>query len=318
MPLRDQDDFPLMAPSLWFEDRYRLHFFCALCGGPFARVARTDDIGEESRDQRNEPWTAVDLRANAQEGVGMDLAMASTAAGSEAGVRIDARSSKEHCVRPAYDGRYIKEEDMQWTRVLQALIHRTAQVHPVGGRELLEDNRDVYLTGRGRVLEDASWAVAHPSIEDDFMEEDEDDGEGVDPLEADEHHYRFHLYQEPDRLDRKHQISSIPFHEECWDIFIQTMHAAREARGLPLEPSPSSATLQNIWTSLANRIAVPSGGQLADLRAECIANGIADHPTTRLTAACIGGRGYREAQVCGDGKAWLHVDGLEVGDGAHE
>ncbi|KAI9884088.1 MAG: DNA-directed RNA polymerase I subunit rpa49 [Watsoniomyces obsoletus] len=304
-----------MAPSLWFEDRYRQHFFCALCGGPFARIARTDQTGDESQKPHNEPWSADELRANANKGVGMDLMMASNGIGDGVGVRIDARSSEERYVRPAYDGSLIGDEDIQWTRVLRALIHRHAQVHPLGGRELLTDNSDVYLTGSGRVLQEASWAVAHPSVEDEIMqeeeEEDDEEGEGVDLLDRDRNHCRFHLYQEPDRLNGKHQISSIPVHEECWIIFWQTVQLAQAARRLPVQPMPSPSMLQAIWSYWSNSIAVPSGGRLADLRAECIANGIAADLTTRLTPACMGRRGYREAQACGDGKTWLHVDGLE-------
>ena len=268
-----------MASLLWIEDRYRVHFLCALCGGPFTRVYRTN---------------------NAQQPESSTSACAA-----------EAELTGDYSFQGAYDGRLLSEEDVRWTRVMRALIHRNAQVHPHGGREQLEQGRDVYLTGRGKVLEDASWAIAHPSIEDD-LEDSDDEGAAAPPL--DEKYGRFHLYQEPDREDRKYQISSIPFHEECWDIFQEALRSARAARRFADSPSDSGVSYETIWSYWCDLIPnAGCGGGLSGLSTEDLANGNVDDPIIRLSMECMGRQGYQEAQACTDGKAWLHVDGLHVG-----
>ena len=292
-----------MASLLWNEDRYRVHFLCALCGGPFARVYRTNDARQpESGDARN------------QLGQGeLEETQRSVSTSNRVDPLTETELTGDYPFRGAYDGHLLSEEDVRWTRVMRALIHRNAQVHPHGGREQLEQGRDVYLTGRGKVLEDASWATAHPSIEDD-LEDSDDEGAAGPPL--DEIYGRFHLYQEPDREDRKCQISSIPFHEECWDIFQEALRSARAARRFvdsPFDSGVSHETIWSYWCDLIPNAGGGGGGGLSNLSAEDLANGNVADPITRLSIGCMGCQGYREAQACTDGKAWLHVDGLHVG-----
>ena len=326
-----------MALSFWTEEKYRTHFFCALCGGPFARVYRTDEVPQRTRAPSVESCDEaghVDETYSVPQGWNRPLSADERYTGTETlvehelddgGIFGGPYGHSEHGLGQtawrAYDGRHISEEDMRWTRVIRALIHRSAQVHPDGGLEQLDDESDVYLTGRGRVLEDASWAIAHPPIEDEVDNDDNDDDTDLDNDDDDddddtvlalssERPYRFHLYQEPDRTDRKFRISSIPFHEECWYLFRKALRSSRATRGL--NDIRAGEDYETIWSYLCDLIPTAVTGRLSDLTSESLASGTAEDPITRLSIGCMGRMGYREAQRCSDGPSWLHLEGLHV------
>lgn len=313
-----------MASSFWTEDKYRIHFFCALCGGPFARVYRTDKIPDYRREESpasydgtydddntctvpkawNKRLSDDALRNNA-------LPLVENEPGeswsSENQVMRGSVGDSDEAWR-AYSGRHIHDEDMKWTKIMRALIHRHAQVHPEGGLEQLDNERDVYLTGRGRVLENGSWAVAYPSIVDE-LERDDDNGITL----GDRSPFRFHLYQEPDRTDRKFHISSIPFHEECCDILGEAVLSAQWERGLEITAIENVVSWERFWSYLCDMIPTAVTGGLSDLTSESLASGTAEDPIQRLSIGCMGRKGYREAQRCADGSFWRHIKGLHVG-----
>ncbi|KAI9824763.1 MAG: hypothetical protein M1832_001591 [Thelocarpon impressellum] len=311
-----------MASSFWTEEKYPIHFLCAFCGGPFARVHRTDETSRTPRAARfasrraqheadvthsipstaDYALSAEELRANATLTSSLNLD------GDVLEQPIDAsQTCVDREVRRAYDGRRISEDATRWTSVLRALIHRDAQVQPDGGLDQLDEDRDVYLTGRGRVRQDASWADAYPSIHDD-LENGQEDEHGLPRFTNS--HRRFHMYQEPDRNDRKFRIASIPFHNECWDIMSQAVQRSRARRDLPDVPPTDLIDLEMLWSYLCNLIPTAADGKFSDLTIDMLSGDAAGEPITRLSAGCMGGGGYREAQRCGDGKKWLHEAGL--------
>ena len=314
-----------MASSFWSEEKYPVHFLCAFCGGPFARVLRSDDARQSPRAARvasrravhdahlslrlparaDEPLSPEELRGNTTDALDLGRDDGPPPGGPAARAAIDDRPT----VRRAYDGRRAPEAAMRWTGVLRALIHRDAQVQPQGGLDQLHHDRDVYLTGRGRVRQDASWADAHASIHDD-LEHAREDEHGLPRFTND--HRRFHLYQEPDRNDRKFRIASIPFHDECWDVMSHAVHGARAARGLPDADPADLIDLDALWTYLCDLIPTAMDGKFSDLTIDTLRGDVAADTITRLSSGCMGAPAYREAQRCGDGKRWLHEVGLHV------
>ncbi|KAI9784014.1 MAG: hypothetical protein M1816_001096 [Peltula sp. TS41687] len=310
-----------MASSFWEEDKYRIHFFCAFCGGPFARVYRTDDDPKWGREEcaasfdgtYDDDITCTVPKEWNRQFSDEDLvhdALPLTETEPEEDVNVNGQvlpgsAGASNAVWRAYDGQEIDEEDMKWMKVVRALIHRNAQVHPEGGLQLLGNERDVYLTGRGRVIENGSWAVAYPSIMDDLEHED-DDALSL----GDRSSYRYHLYQEPDRTDRRFQISSIPFHEECWDTFCGAIRSSQQARHLEITQATDVVSVDRIWSYLCGMIPTAMVGGLSDLTSESLASGTAEDPITRLSIGCMGRMGYRQAQLSADGAFWRHIEGL--------
>src|SRR5439155_24486444 len=107
----------------------------------------------------------------------------------------------------AYDGSKVSSADMRWTHVIRALIHQDAREHPQGGLDQLGQDQFTYLTGRGTVRQNASWADAYPSIEAE--QEFEDDEDHFIP-QFNDTLFGFHMYEEPDRVDRRFCVGSIP------------------------------------------------------------------------------------------------------------
>lgn len=306
-----------MASSFWSEDRYSTHFFCAFCGGPFARVYRTDEPYRDPKDRRSSARRGR-KRARSSQPSNPDRPYHTTI---EASVEEEEPSALRHSAnhapiakkaRNAYPGRDVKEQDLKWTRIIRALVHKYAQVQPEGGQEQAEEEQDVYLTGRGRVREDASWADAHPSIQDDLEGENDTAEEEDDVPTFRDDFSRFHMYQEPGRNDRKYLISSIPFHEECWDIMLQALHHSRAIRNLPDLPIGKMVDLDVIWSYLVNLIPTAVDGRLSDLTVDAMTRGIAGDYVRRLSIGCMGNGGYREAQPYGEGAQWEHVEGQHV------
>ncbi|KAI9839085.1 MAG: hypothetical protein M1838_004400 [Thelocarpon superellum] len=288
----------------WDGDRYHTHFFCAICGGPFARVYRTDHGPGQTTTAAD--GTRAELEKPAEDRFSIPAHANHVLSAEE--LRENGNDPSLAHARKAYDGACITATDMEWTAELRALIHCGAQHQPGGGLVNATDRGDhVYLTGRGRVRQDASWADAHPSIHHDLDAEPEEGEADVNFADGD---LSFHMYQEPNRHDRKFRISSIPFHANCWDILSQALLCAHVACRLPDPPQHETVTLTEIWSYLSDLIPVAVDGKLADLHVEELARGDAPEPITRLAMGCVGGRGYREAQVCGDGKTWLHLEGL--------
>ncbi|KAI9805157.1 MAG: hypothetical protein M1825_000991 [Sarcosagium campestre] len=313
-----------MANSFWYEDKYRTHFFCIFCGGPFARVFRTESSKEKSRSSsksqsrnldvsapgitttaKNDRLSETDIINNAKRPYQLDHQINRRL---NRDGRVPVRDDAGSTVRHAYDGDCIREKEMKWTHVLRALIHSDAQRQPY--RATGPGNLPiVYLTGRGRVSEDASWAAAYPSIHDDL---DESQGEDEDPNDRNiyDDQFGFHLYQEPSRTNRTFTISSLPFHEECWDIFIQALDACRKARDLPYSQLELILDLDLIWSYFCELIPTSVNGQISDLTIQALYSDTAGDTISHLSAGCMGGQGYREAQSCNDGKRWLHIEGL--------
>ncbi|KAI9807362.1 MAG: hypothetical protein M1833_000105 [Piccolia ochrophora] len=312
-----------MAPSFWNEDKYHPHFFCVFCGGPFARVFRTtiwENDGVPKTHLSDGTTNDGDFDLQVKNKLTTSDKSSSTLKSLEQGEddlfgnalpRWPSHKAQSFLpnIHEAYDGRLIQADDMKWTKVLRALIHCDAEKHPGQGEDW-QDLPDVYLTGRGRISEDASWAAAFPSIHDDLdVEEDDDEGEPFDPnLYGDR--LGFHLYQEPDRRDRKFSISSTPFHEECWDIFLQALRSSRLTRGLREDDLDVSIDLAPIWTYLTDMIPVAVTGRTSDLAKEAMYSDTVSDPINRLSVGCMGRKGYREAQCCTDGRVWLHREGL--------
>ncbi|KAI9677421.1 MAG: hypothetical protein M1817_006375 [Caeruleum heppii] len=233
--------------------------------------------------------------------------MSLRSSGAKSKTKPSAPSAPSRKTTDAYDGGDITERDMRWTRVLRALIHRDAQSQPAGGPEQAVPDHQVYLSGRGRIREHGSWAEAHPSIHDD-LEGGLEDYNGVPLFRSDA--FRFHVYQELDRNDGKFRISSIPFHEECWDIFMQAIQAARTSRLLPAEPEPGTMDLDVIWAHLCSLIPTAVTGDLADLTVDATTS-ITNHDRiTRLAMGCMGNGGYREAQDRVIENKWVPKEGL--------
>ncbi|KAI9841388.1 MAG: hypothetical protein M1837_000720 [Sclerophora amabilis] len=306
-----------MAWSFWAEDAYRTHFFCALCGGPFAHVYRTneppkrhttrrrgqseeqewDELGELRGHHTipsdwNETLSQEELDANAKPISTLEESLRRFQDPPPDPQNTDVARPP---VRRAYDGSLIQDEHMRWTTVIRALIHENAQVQPEGGPEQVDARNRVYLTGRGRVREEGSYADAHPTIAAD-LEYGETDDAGT-PVFYDTS-CQFHLYQEPDREDRRFVIGSIPFHENCWEILYQAIHSCRSRRGLPDVLANDIVDLQLIWSYLCEMLPVASSVNTSE------------SIITRLSPGYMGDHGYREAQACGEGKKWLHQDDL--------
>ena len=304
----------MMASSLWSEDRYSTHFFCAFCGGPFSRVNRTEEPYRNPKTRKQSSGPGRKRRRTTRNSV-TDLPERFLHDDLAATVHTSASDGPDRTATSAYPGRDVKQEDLKWTRVLRALIHKDAQIQPEGGQEQADEEQDVYLTGRGRVREDASWADAHPSIQDDLDDREDENDTTEEDDDAPTFHddfSRFHMYQEPDRNDRKYLISSVPFHEECWDIMLQALNHSRAIRGLPDQAVEELLDLDIIWAYLVNLIPTAVDGRLSDLTVDAMTRGIAGDYIRRLSIGCMGNEGYREAQRAGHGSKWDHIEGQHV------
>jgi hypothetical protein len=314
--------------SFWTEDKYRNQFFCAICGGPFARVFRTDVEAADPVRASDEHGTTLDDVPSPDE-FSVPVEQNEVVTYEEAFEGLSARAQLEYdtqdCyknaladlrrakIRHAYDGTKITSQDMRWTHIMRALIHRDAREQPEGGPDQLADDQLTYITGRGTVRQDASWADAYPSIEAELDFEDAEEGDQPGIPEFDDTGFGFHMYEEPDRYDRKFCIGSIPFHDECWDLLDLALSVCGNRRGIASMTVGEDISTDDLWRYL--RDLIPSSCtplRKSELTTVSLQNQTLADPITRLSIGIMGGAGYREAQLCGDGQKWLHIEGLHV------
>ncbi|KAI9777820.1 MAG: hypothetical protein M1835_005126 [Candelina submexicana] len=302
-----------MAASRCKKDNYKTPFYCALCGLPFARVLRTDK--QQNRDDQYgvAQWhqgSSVQTIPEEENSL-LSCEEVQQLLGADDCLELKLREPQytrsnleEHKVRRAYEGHKITGEHLEWIGSLRALIHRFAKAQPEGGRDQLEGHSDVYLTGRGRVAEDASWAYAAPAIDTEI--EDVDTGWSI----RRQVQYGFHLYQEPERNDRRFFYSSIPFHDQCWDILDLAVQFVQERKGMPDLAHGEGIDLDHLWTSLVSVLPTVVPRKLSDLSTEAFRHGVKSDAITGLPQSVFVGP---EVKQCAGRNGWLHIEGLEVG-----
>jgi hypothetical protein len=303
-----------MASSFWKEDTYGTHFFCALCGGPFAGVHVTED--GDSSPSSNESFLQDTIRAVDNEALDPRALVSNLEIIHPLEMELVNGAFKENLtpVRRAYDGAKLRRQNYKWTRVLRALINKHAKVQPAGGLAQLNFNQQTYLSGRGKVREDGSWADAYASVESE-PESDEEDDTGLPRYNE---NCGFHLYQEPDRDDRKLRISSIPFHDECWNILDHAFQIARARRGIGATLGSQSddddehIDTDELWFYLNELIPIADTENVADLTTESLRAGTVSNAVTRLSREAMGNGGYLAAEGSASGLCWLHQEGLHV------
>lgn len=293
---------------------YKTPFYCALCGSPFAQVYRTYKGGEETHpeggNQEHEARSSYAICKGDNNSLSAEEV--ERAVGADHYLELKLREDQyiraradDYGIRRAYDGRKISGEQLEWISSVRALVHRFAKVQPEGGIDQLEDDSDVYLTGQGRVAQDASWAYAPPSIE---FEMEDQEGEGI--LESINEQYGFHLYQEPERRDRRFCYSSIPFHDQCWEILDLALHTIQESRGLPDGALGEGISLNDLWHSLASSLPTALPGKLSDLTIEALRRGTASGAFTGIQSGALA---RSEVMQSAGRHGWLHIDGFQVG-----
>ncbi|RPB04039.1 hypothetical protein L873DRAFT_1668292 [Choiromyces venosus 120613-1] len=317
---------------------YETHFYCALCGGPFAKVFRTAvppappnniDYDHELYGGRSTDGTDTSLenefnldpednRILPEEFV---LNNMSHAAKRSRALRLRAEKEgfrrgmmgEQRTTWHAYDGKLISTQQMKWTKSLRALISRKANRQPFNHDRYLNNGRDAYLTGRGLIRQSQNWADAFASIEEDEGH-DESDGSDVHtefPVFSDEeikhHTYGFNVYQELGRSDARYVISSIPFHDECWTMLDLAIEEAGKERGI--DEMNERIKMDDLWgylrglvgmTGVMDSSIVPQSTWAALLEERRV-----DGIVTRL-----GEVDYREGQAAGEGWQWKHEEGL--------
>ncbi|KAH0557159.1 hypothetical protein GP486_005053, partial [Trichoglossum hirsutum] len=311
--------------SFWTEDKYQNQFFCALCGGPFARVFRTDvQIADPVCGPEQHGVPADDMSGSDEFSVPAEQNERVTL--QEVWEGLSARTQLEYetqgyyedaieklrraRIRQAYDGNKISSQDMRWTHIIRALIHRDAREQPQGGPEQLADEQCTYLTGRGVVRQDASWADAYPSIEAESDFEDAEEGEQSGIPEFDHTDFGFHMYEEPDRMDRKFRVGSIPFHDECWDLLGLAISVCGNRRGISSMTLGEDLSTDDLWNYLRGLVPPSPMRKWSELTADSLRKEALADPITRLSVGTMGNAGYREAHHCGDGRKWLHIEGF--------
>ncbi|KAI9891305.1 MAG: hypothetical protein M1814_002818 [Vezdaea aestivalis] len=281
-----------MASSFWKEDKYRTHFYCALCGGPFARVeigARPDNDHETpTGDQKarqldsiayRQKLTNKEIDTNFLNNNPFELELQQTSS----------RRASTPEVYTAYDSAKLDSESLKWTRVIRALIHESARHQPAQGLAQLRAHDVAYLTGRGKVREDGSWADAYPSLESE-PDSDEEDEFGLPHFGDD---CGFHLYQEPDREDRQLLIGSIPFHDECWNILDHAYQVTRARKGLDhvidveIDEEDQDIDVNLLWRCLSENLSVCSAGNISDLTIASLRKGSAHDVVSRLSSRML-------------------------------
>ncbi|KAI9710822.1 MAG: hypothetical protein M1812_007371 [Candelaria pacifica] len=296
-----------MAPEGSLVDNYKTPFYCALCGLPFARVFRTDDHHKDDQDRSGQCQQASSEQATPDEQNGiLSREESEQLIGSDDCLELKLRERRyleEYKVGRAYNGQNISGKQVEWIGSLRALLHRDAKAHPEGGRDNLEG--DVYLTGRGMVAQDASWAYASPSIDTEIEEGDVEGGSL-----RHEAQYGFHVYEEPERDDRRFFYSSIPFHDQCWDILDLAVQLMQERKGISDIALGESIELKPLWSSLVSALPPMVPGKLSDLNTEALRQGRVNNAVTGLPCNVFVGP---EVKQCAGRNGWLHIRGLEVG-----
>lgn len=319
---------------------YETHFYCALCGGPFAKVLRTAvppappnnvDYHHELYGGRSTDGVDTDLenefnldpednRILPEEFV---LNNMSHAAKRSRALRLRAEedgfrrgmAGEQRTTWHAYDGGLISTQQMKWTKNLRALIYKRANRQPFNHHRYLNDGQNAYLTGRGLIRQSQNWADAFASIEEDEGH-DESDGSDVHtefPVFSDEEiqHgiYGFHVYQELGRLDSHYIISSIPFHDECWTMLDLAIEEAGKERGI--DEMNERIEMDDLWGYLRGLVGV-TGVMDSSIVPQSTWAALLEERRGDGIVTRLGEVDYREGQGAGEGWQWKHEEGLHV------
>lgn len=327
---------------------YRTHFYCALCGGPFAKVKRTavaptcvipqsyGENGNDGSDDAEDTDPSVEFNLSPEENTILPetcvTADMSPAAKRSRALRLRAERDgfrrgmmpEERVTRQAYDGNLISTKQMKWTKCLRALVSRDARHHPQNYRDYLHRDGTSYLTGRGIIRQSENWADAFASIEEDEAE-GVDDAEGADddddaprvhsefPVFSERNirlgTYGFQVYQELGRMDSYYVISSIPFHDECWTLLDLAIEVAGRERGI--ERVNEIIGVDDLWSYLRGLVGLAG---LADsaMMADSTDAALLEGQRGAGIVTRLGEVDYREGQGAGEGWRWKHEEGLHV------
>ena len=297
---------------------YKTHFYCALCGGPFAQVYRTQASSAkqevhllpsnsgselESEEEYLDDVFNIPEEENIEipeEAVLENMGYAASRhreyriRASVKGLRRGIMSENRRAMK-AYDGRQISTRELRWTRHLRALIHKRAKSFPAGGQEFF-DTSSQFLTGRGQIRQVDAWADAFASYEEE--------GELIVRMGSP---YGFQVYQEFGRMDSEFVISSIPFHEQCHDMLVYATEVAAKERGVDIDHVPIDETDDIVWGYLRSLVGISAVSTLGFGTVSTFDAIMRGGVITRL-----GEVDYREAQGSGEGFQWRHDEGLHV------
>ncbi|KAL7276946.1 hypothetical protein RUND412_000039 [Rhizina undulata] len=316
---------------------YETHFYCALCGGPFAQVLRTavspaqqpdcssDDYGfsetddSANTDVENEFNKPLDEnRVIPDEVVLQNMGHAARRSRSlrlraEEEGRRRGMMNENRTTWQAYDGRRISVKQMEWTKNLRALISRKASNQPLNHQQYLADGQLAYLTGRGLIRQVQNWADGFASIDEDEQTEDypDDDEESqvhtaypIIPQAAIRRNtYGFHVYQELGRQDSDYVISSIPFHDECWTLLDLAIEESGKERGI--NRMNERLDIDDLWSYLRGLVGVSGVKKVPNSTSAALHGEGRWEVVTRL-----GEVDYLEAQGSGEGWNWKHEEGF--------
>jgi len=310
-------------------DSYRTHFYCALCGGPFAQVFRTAAEAAPPK----EPATASEAPEDCTNGNPGPLSPVPGVADPKKGFNIPvdenhvipeevvlenmgyaASRHRDHRIRAsekglrrgimseirrtfkAYDGRRISTKQMQWTGDLRALIHKKAKDIPTRGEEFF-NGRSQFLTGKGHIRQVGAWADALANIE---LEDELRVGTGSP--------HGFQVYQEFGRFDSEFVISSIPFHEQCWDLLAYATEVSARERGVGVDYDFIDEGEDILWGYLRGLVGISGVAKWLGSGTVSTLHG----PRRGEVITRLGEVDYREAQGSGEGFHWRHDEGLHV------
>jgi hypothetical protein len=305
-------------------NHYDTHFYCALCGGPFAQVFRTPVTPATSKctsvteSQGSKDPADIDPQCefnfNGEENRVLPEEVVEHDIGYEARRSRERRlraeeegqrrgvMSERRTVRQAYDGKRISVKQMKWTKNLRALIHSNARNKPLNSDIYTDIGEEAFLTGRGLIRQSYNWADAFASDQED---EDAASEYPVFQESADGRNlYGFHLYQELSGDNAKSFISSIPFHSQCWSLFGLAIEATGYEKNLECDVDDFEG---QIWDCLRSFIDISGEKRQADQTHTNLHNGTRKEVVRRFSAI-----DYREAQGSGEGWHWRHEDGCHV------
>ncbi|KAH0610106.1 uncharacterized protein H6S33_012652 [Morchella sextelata] len=321
---------------------YETHFYCALCGGPFAQVFRTavnpaqpsyavgseqdiynSNTGDEDQDEddRNEdldidnefnisphnnrciPGEVVRNSMSHAASRSRELRLVAEEEGRRRGMVSEKRKTMQ-----AYNGKHISTRQMKWTKNLRALIYKKSNHQPLNHEHY--GTSTAYLTGRGLIRQVQNWADAFASVD----EEDGDDNSGVHtehPFFSDEdkqqNTYGFHVYQELGRPDSRYVISSIPFHDECWSLLDLAIEESGKERGVVR--MNERFDMDELWGYLRGLVGV-TGVIDSAIVPNSTAAALSEERRGSGVVSRLGEVDYREGQGSGDGWQWKHEEGL--------
>ena len=328
--LDNQPDSARIMPGTR-KQQYDTHFYCALCGGPFAQVFRTrvnpaspryDTNADIDRygfcdaanlDPRNEfNFPGEENLVIPQEVVEADMGYAARRSRkhrlrAEQEGRRKGIINEKRIVRQAYNGERVSVKQLKWTKNLRALVHSTATNHPANWQQYVRNGAGAFLTGRGLMRQYDNWADAFASVDEEF---DADSGHSEYPefSEADRANntHGFHVYQELGGSHLRNIISSIPFHDECWSLLDLAIHVTGNEKGL--EDMNEYLDFDYMWNHLRSLITISGERIQVDQTGAILQAG----RQRKDVATRLGEVDYREAQGSGEGWHWRHEDGLHV------